>query len=389
MKKWLVAFELLLAVSALPGQTVRITAPNEEGERLVLGTPYTIRWTSSGVSGDIRLVLFDGDRRVDAITTGILATRGEYLWTAGSHAGGVAPEGSNYRVRIVVAGGDGIDDYSDHPFRLVSSTTGGGDVDAAITVDRPRSGDVFTIGQTTEIQWTSPAAESGVDIGNTVALSAIHLPDQREFMIRNFRDNRPGANSYRWFIEPPVFHDFAGDFRIRVVSSSGLRAESPVFRLESTGDEGGSHPPRRDDPKERDLAIRNPDVHLTQVSTQMDLPTYRVRVEVEVSNLSRTPAGGPQAPLADVILQMTLQYSDSPGLWHSTPYVGRTNAGPVLSLEWAEREAAIDFLTFRAGPEDRRFRFQVEIDPDRTLSDPDRDNNQLSTNTFGRPAVVD
>jgi hypothetical protein len=119
-KKMIISLAALAGLAAaLGGQTITVTAPNG-GERWLLGDPVNITWTSTSVSGDVRILLLrSGGASVGTIATAVPATAGSFLWEAGALAVGSAEAGESYLIRIRAAGGDAVDD-SNAAFALVA-----------------------------------------------------------------------------------------------------------------------------------------------------------------------------------------------------------------------------------------------------------------------------
>jgi len=79
--------------------SLTLTSPRGN-ENWKLGTQQDITWTSLGLTGNVRLLLFKNGVQVGVIARGIPIASGTYAWTVGKHSGGVAPVGSNYSVKI-------------------------------------------------------------------------------------------------------------------------------------------------------------------------------------------------------------------------------------------------------------------------------------------------
>jgi len=115
----LVLWACLAAV--LCAQTITVNAPNG-GERWFIGDPVSITWSSSGMSGDVRILLMlSGGATVGTIASAVPADTGSYTWTAGTLTSGTAAAGEGYVVRIRAVGSE-IFDVSDAAFSLVART---------------------------------------------------------------------------------------------------------------------------------------------------------------------------------------------------------------------------------------------------------------------------
>ncbi|MCX6581648.1 MAG: leucine-rich repeat domain-containing protein, partial [Candidatus Aminicenantes bacterium] len=79
--------------------SITLTSPHGN-ESWKLGTQQDITWTSAGLTGNVKLLLFKGGVQVGVIARGIPIANGTYAWTVGKNSGGMAPVGSNYSVKI-------------------------------------------------------------------------------------------------------------------------------------------------------------------------------------------------------------------------------------------------------------------------------------------------
>ncbi|HLP58653.1 MAG TPA: fibronectin type III domain-containing protein, partial [Candidatus Deferrimicrobium sp.] len=81
-------------------QTSLILTSPRSNESWKLGTLKDITWTSVGLSGNVKLLLFKNGVQIGVIARGIPVTNGTYAWTVGKIYSGLAPTGSNYKVKI-------------------------------------------------------------------------------------------------------------------------------------------------------------------------------------------------------------------------------------------------------------------------------------------------
>lgn len=117
-KAWLVIAAIAAFTSAAFGRSITVTAPNG-GERWFLGDPVTITWTSTDLSGNVRINLVrSGGALVGTIASSVAITDGSFSWTAGTLTDGSAEAGENYLVRVRAIGAD-IFDSSNAAFALV------------------------------------------------------------------------------------------------------------------------------------------------------------------------------------------------------------------------------------------------------------------------------
>ncbi len=99
-----------------PAAQLQLTSPNG-GENWPLGSTQNITWNANGYSGTVRLILFKKASKIGQIAASIPASQGSYSWTVGAYAGGTAPAGELYSIRLLA--GDGTqEDYSDAPFTI-------------------------------------------------------------------------------------------------------------------------------------------------------------------------------------------------------------------------------------------------------------------------------
>jgi len=89
------------APSPGPMSMLLVKAP-ASGENWALGSKHDITWTSSNISGNLRLDLFcdlPSPHKVGTITTNTSASNGKYTWTVGNYLGGtVSTHGKGYRI---------------------------------------------------------------------------------------------------------------------------------------------------------------------------------------------------------------------------------------------------------------------------------------------------
>jgi hypothetical protein len=135
MKKLGLACLLLFAIVAIcQSQTITVTSPNG-GENWPLGSTHAITWRSSGLTGNVTILLFSRGDRVGVIQDNVPVAAGSFSWVAGSYQGGTAAPGTNYKVRIRKPQTE-ILDSSDRPF-----TISGVAAPTSITVTSPNGGE--------------------------------------------------------------------------------------------------------------------------------------------------------------------------------------------------------------------------------------------------------
>ncbi len=130
------------AITAPP--SLRLLSPNG-GESWAIGSARAVTWTATAYTGQVRLVLYSGNTKVGAIATGLSAAAGSFNWTVGQHAGGMAPAGANYRVRVISNDG-ALSDWSDATFALAAPT---------LRLTSPNGGEGWTIGSARAVTWVA------------------------------------------------------------------------------------------------------------------------------------------------------------------------------------------------------------------------------------------
>ncbi|MCK4762518.1 MAG: hypothetical protein KAW12_10010 [Candidatus Aminicenantes bacterium] len=136
--------------------TLTVTSPNG-GEVWVSGSSRNITWTSSGISGDVKIILLQNGVSIGVITTAVSAAAGSYSWTVGRHLGGTATPGTGYTIKIR-SKDMAISDTGDAPFDIVSSTQ------PTLTVTSPNGGEDWVSGSSRNITWTSSGISGDVKI---------------------------------------------------------------------------------------------------------------------------------------------------------------------------------------------------------------------------------
>ena len=130
---------------------VTLTAPNG-GEAWSSGATQNITWSASGVTADVKLVLFKDGVKKGNIALNLPVGSGPYAWTVGAYIGGTAPVGSGYTVRVVDMNGVFRDD-SDAPFAIVG-----------VTLTSPNGGETWTSGSVQIITWIASGVTGSVKL---------------------------------------------------------------------------------------------------------------------------------------------------------------------------------------------------------------------------------
>ncbi len=85
----------------VPQLALQVLSP-AGGERWVHGSYHEIKWRSTGLTGNVELVLLRGDAQLGVIRRGLPVGQGSFGWFASNYVGGVAPVGGGYRVMVRV-----------------------------------------------------------------------------------------------------------------------------------------------------------------------------------------------------------------------------------------------------------------------------------------------
>ncbi|MEO0092472.1 MAG: S8 family serine peptidase, partial [candidate division WOR-3 bacterium] len=128
--------------------SITVTSPNGS-EYWMRGTSQNIRWNSSGVSGNVKIELYKGGSFYGTITSSI-SNSGSYLWYIPTS---LTP-GNDYKIKITSVADPSIYDYSDNNFNIYRQ----------IVVTSPNGGEVWYVGETRNITWTTAGIGGNVDI---------------------------------------------------------------------------------------------------------------------------------------------------------------------------------------------------------------------------------
>jgi len=190
----------VIVVSAVSArsQSITVTSPNG-GENWALGSTHAITWTSTGVTGNVRVLLFKGGASVGTVRDNVPVTAGSLDWVVGTYQGGTAVPGTDYRVRIRKMQTE-ILDASNRDFTMSPAVVAPPPV-GSITVTSPNGGETWWNGNTAyEVRWTSLNVVGNVTIrlkkGGAAVLSwsaantgssywmCVGIPDGTDYRIR-------------------------------------------------------------------------------------------------------------------------------------------------------------------------------------------------------------
>jgi hypothetical protein len=200
IKKLASACVLLFAIAALSySQTIMVTSPNG-GENWALGSTQNITWRSSGLTGNVTILLFSGGVRVGTIQDNVPVAGGSFSWVVGNYQGGRAVPGTDFKIRIRKPQTE-ILDSSDRPF-----TISAGAAPASLTITSPNGGEMWYTNAAHEVRWTT----SGVSGSLTIRLK------KGGAVVRSWTVENTGSSygSYSWA-------QAGTDYKVRVENSNG------------------------------------------------------------------------------------------------------------------------------------------------------------------------
>jgi len=168
MRKFVFACILLsLANAAALGQTITVTSPNG-GENWALGSTHAITWTSAGVTGNVRILLFRGGANIGIIRDDVPVTARSIDWVVGAYQGGTAVPGTDYKVRIKKMQTEILDasnrEFTISPAVVTPPPTPTG----SITVTNPNGGGTWLLKvlgvNSATVNWTSSSVPGNVTL---------------------------------------------------------------------------------------------------------------------------------------------------------------------------------------------------------------------------------
>ncbi|MBN2042865.1 MAG: hypothetical protein JW754_03585 [Candidatus Aenigmarchaeota archaeon] len=177
-----------------PSRSITVTSPNG-GETYNKGETRTITWSSSGITGNVKIDLLKGGSNEMTLVTST-SNDGSYSWTVP----GSLADGSDYSIKITSLSYTTVSDVSNNYFTITTP------VSRSITVTSPNGGETCNIGETCPITWNSQNAGTSVRIdlarGGSVA-SVI-------------QSSAVNSGSYSWTVPSTVTP--ASDYTVRVTS---------------------------------------------------------------------------------------------------------------------------------------------------------------------------
>ena len=136
-----------------PASTITVTSPNG-GESWQMGTTHNITWTSSNLSGNVKVEV-NGNYPTGAweVLASSVANTESFSWAIST----AASAGTAKRVRITSVDNPAITDMSDANFSLTAPQS-------TITVTSPNGGESWQIGTTQNITWNSSNVSGNVKV---------------------------------------------------------------------------------------------------------------------------------------------------------------------------------------------------------------------------------
>jgi len=201
----------ILLAASVHGATLYLTKPNGN-ENLMLDSPYTITWTSSGITNPLKLVLLRNGTKVEDIVENMPANTTSHDWTVGNHMGGKATPGSGYSIRVKTMNGDFVDD-SDASFTISSGP---------FALTAPNGGESWPRGSTRLITWNPGAAtgsvrldlyKGGTALDNIIGGITANTPaaaGKYSWRVGDRQGNTPAPEGNDYFV---VIHAYTPDLR--------------------------------------------------------------------------------------------------------------------------------------------------------------------------------
>lgn len=175
-KLFLFSITVILMIGSSYAATLQITQPNGS-DSLCLGKHYTIKWTATGITTPLKLVLRKNGNVIGTIAENLPANTTQYDWVVGNYTGGTAAADSGYIIRVRTMDNGPYDD-SDKAFPLLSGL---------LALTAPNGGESWELGSAKDITWSPGCAygsvrltlyKGGTDMKNR--LNAITISTQAE-----------------------------------------------------------------------------------------------------------------------------------------------------------------------------------------------------------------
>ncbi len=129
------------------GKSLSLISPDGNSYKVGSGATVYVKWTSSGLNGDVTLSVYKGTSLIQKISGDIPVTQKTYSWTLPNNLAV-----GDYRV-VIKNNTTGINSVGDEGiFTVISEST---DVTPKITVLSPKGGEKYKIGGTVTIKWSA------------------------------------------------------------------------------------------------------------------------------------------------------------------------------------------------------------------------------------------
>ena len=183
-----------------PTASITVLSPNG-GEKWQVGQTYNITWNAVGIGSDsvaINLINTSTGQQYGITSKAPInlpyGLGSSYAWTIPN----TIPSGSNYKIAV----GYGTTDLSDSTFSIAAPTT-----QPSVTVTSPNGGEVWKIGETKIMTWTTQGTIPSVNLllvsSNSVAIIAERISN---------------AGQYTWTVSNSMI---AGSYVFRVFAADG------------------------------------------------------------------------------------------------------------------------------------------------------------------------
>jgi hypothetical protein len=194
-----VAVVVLFLLAPLAAQTITVVAPNG-GETLTLGGSCSISWTTTGVSGNVKIQLRrPGGAIVGVIAPGVAHDGSPYAWTVGQTNNGTADAG-NYRICVIALDGS-ASDVSDANFAIAGESSTEPEPHPSIDsmlITSPTGSDSWPLGSNRQIKWK---LVGGIDMplsGVTLSIYLYRNGTAAENLIGLIADGLGTSGPYLW-----------------------------------------------------------------------------------------------------------------------------------------------------------------------------------------------
>lgn len=206
MKKLLCLTMMTLTLIAIAPAKQKLTllGPNG-GESMIAGSPQTIAWSYSGLTGNETMLIFLQGALDSGPITYCNVSQGSFSWPAGKKMDGIfAKPANDYMIIIELVENDGISDMSDAAFAITGIVPN-------ISLMAPNGGEALGKGMETDINWAFA--------GKTGFVSLMLLKD--DLPLGLIADNLPATSfRYRWRVGAPLLNGAAypggGNYRIQI-----------------------------------------------------------------------------------------------------------------------------------------------------------------------------